>query len=74
MFVRTNFRGGHRAILLCVLIFTFVLPVFLAGCGGTQGKRQDTPADGMLKPQDPSSGNKGRDLYDELQREEQEEE
>ena len=74
MVVRTTFRGGHRAILLCVLIFTFALPVFLAGCRGPQEKAQSTPADGMLKPQDPSSGNKGRDLYDELQREEQEEE
>ena len=53
------------------VLSAFFLGAALTGCTGTEEKQK--PSSGMLEPQDPPSGNKARDKYDEMLREEQEE-
>ena len=62
-----------KTALSGALILTLLLPLCLFGCAGSREGQPGKPSDGMLQPQDPSSGNRGRDLYDEMQREEAEE-
>ncbi len=71
-FSGSTLSSSMRSILLCVLAAGFLLPVLLTGCVGSQVQKSG-PADGMLKPQDPPSGNSARDKYDEMLREDREE-